>query len=249
MLSLPGLEWSVVSVLIAFARIGTALMFLPGFGEARVPARHRIGFGLLLALALRPLIPVTLPETPVLLTLLLVREALVGLYIGAGARVLFAALHSLGALIAGVASLSNALAAGDPTYEGSSTIASLLTVAGVALIFLTDTHHLMLRGLMMSYEALPPAWLPLGDMAEQMVKLASKSLYLALLIGAPFYVLGILFNLGLGLANRVMPAMPVFFVAGPATVMLGLGLLYFTQAAQLSAFVDLFAGFFLSLKP
>lgn len=236
-------------MLIAFARIGTALMFLPGFGETRVPARHRLGLGLLLSIALQPAIPVVLPETPVLLVLLLAREAVIGLYIGAGARVLFAALHSLGALISGVSSLSNALAAGDPTYEGSSTLASLLTVAGVALIFATDLHHLMLRGLMMSYDALPPRWLPLGELAEQMVKLASKSLYLALLLGAPFAVLGLLFNLGLGLANRVMPAMPVFFVAGPATVMLGLGLLYFTHTAQLTEFSDLFADFFLTLTP
>lgn len=247
--SLAGYEISVVGVLIAFARIGTALMFLPGFGEARVPARHRVALGLLISLGLLPLIPVTLPDTPLLLGLLLAREALVGLYIGAGARILFAALHSLGALISGVASLSNALAAGDPTYEGSSAIASLLTVAGVALIFVTDTHHLMLRGMLMSYETLPAVWLPMGDMAEQTVKLASKSLYLAVMIGAPFYVLGILFNLGLGLANRVMPAMPVFFVAGPATVMLGLGLLYFTAPAMLSGFTNLFAEFFLTLTP
>lgn len=249
MAGLAGLEALVVGVLVAFARIGTALMFLPGFGEARVPGRHRIGLGMLLSIGLSPLIPVTLPETPLLLALLLAREALVGLYIGAGARILFAALHSLGAMVAGVASLSNALAAGDTGYEGSSAVASLLTMTGVALIFVTDTHHLMLRGLLTSYQLLPPGWVPLGDLAEQVARLAGKSLYLALMLGAPFYVLGILFNLGLGLANRVMPAMPVFFVAGPATVMLGLGLLYFTAPAVMAGFADLFADFFLRLGP
>lgn len=235
----------VTSTLIAFARIGTALMFLPGFGEMRVPARHRLGLGMLLAIAMAPLVPVVLPDHGILLTLLLAKEALIGLYLGVGARILFAALHSLGAVIAQASSLSNAFSAGDTTYEGSTTVTSLLTVAGVALIFLTDVHHLMLRGLWASYEVMPAGLVPLGDLAQAAVRLAARSLYIAVMLAAPFHVLAILLNLGLGLANRVMPAMPVFMVLGPVLVLAGLGLFMFSQPALLRHFFTLFADFFM----
>lgn len=238
-------QLEVTTTLVAFARIGTALMFLPGFGEMRVPGRHRLALGLILAMAMAPLVPMVLPDKPVVLALLLGKEALIGLYLGLGGRILFAALHVLGTIVAQVSSLSNAMAAGDSSYEGSTAISSLLTVAGVALVFLTDLHHLMLRGLWASYEVMPPAWVPLGDLAEAVVKLAARSLYIAALLAAPFHIMAVVLNLGLGLANRVMPAMPVFMVLGPVLVMMGLFLFMLAQPALLSQFFDLFAEFFM----
>jgi flagellar biosynthetic protein FliR len=122
-------------------------------------------------------------------------------------------------------------------------------VAAGALIFLTDSHHLMLRGLAHSYDLLAAGWLPLGDLAGQMVQLAVKSLGVAALLGAPFFVFGVLYNLARGVANRVMPALPVFFVAGPATILVGLWLLWLSSEAILRNFADLFAAFFLTLTP
>jgi len=240
-------EAQLVAVLVVLARVGTALMFLPGFGETQVPRMHRLTLALLLSIGLRGALPVTLPETPMLLGALLAREALVGLYLGLGARIIFTVLHTLGSIVSFSTSLSNAMAAGNTGYEGSSAISSLLMVAGVALIFVTDVHHLMLRAIFHSYDLLPPAWLPLGDLALQVTRLAIRSLYIAAMLGAPFFVLGILYNLGLGVANRVMPNMPVMFVAGPATVILGLVLLYLTQEALLERFSDLLAEFLMTL--
>ena len=53
-------------------------------------------------------------------------------------------------------------------------------------------------------------------------------------MGAPFYVLSLLLNLGMGLANRVMPAMQVFFVAGPGLIVAGLALLALAVPAILT---------------
>lgn len=239
----------ITGALVVFARVGTALMFLPGFGDAQVPGRLRLALAVIFSVVLLPVVPVVLPDRPVLLAALIAREALVGLYIGAGARVLFTALHSLGAIISFVSSLSSALAAGNTNYEGTSAISQFLMVAAGALIFLTDSHHLMLRGLVHSYDLLSAAWLPLGDLAGQIVQLAVKSLGTAALLGAPFFVFGVLYNLGLGVANRVMPALPVFFVAGPATIFLGLWLLWMSAEAILRHFADLYAAFFLTLTP
>ena len=44
-------------------------------------------------------------------------------------------------------------------------------------------------------------------------------------MSAPFLVLGLVFYLGMGLLGRMMPQLQVFFVAMPATIWVGLGLL------------------------
>jgi flagellar biosynthesis protein FliR len=44
------------AVLMVFARIGAALMFLPGFGEASVAPRVRLMIALALSIVLTPLL-------------------------------------------------------------------------------------------------------------------------------------------------------------------------------------------------
>ena len=45
---------ALMGYFVIFARLGSALMFMPGFGEASVPVRHRLFFGLILSAALYP---------------------------------------------------------------------------------------------------------------------------------------------------------------------------------------------------
>lgn len=211
---------------IAFARVGTAVLLLPGFGDAQIPPRVRIAFGLVLTFALMPALP--LPPAPAettALALLLGGEVLVGGFLGIGARVLLAAMHLLGAQIGMVAGISNAFAPGVANSEGATALGALLTVAAVAFLFATDMHHLMIGAMLRSYAVLPPGQLPAGDMAEQLARLGASAFRLSVAMAAPFLVVSVLLNLGLGLANRVMPGMQVFFVAAPAMILAGLGLL------------------------
>ena len=68
---------------LAFARIGTAVLLLPGFGDTQIPARIRIALGLVLTLALIPALPLpTPPEQLTALALLIGGEAVIGIFIG-----------------------------------------------------------------------------------------------------------------------------------------------------------------------
>lgn len=219
---------------LAFARVGTAVLILPGFGDAQIPPRIRIALGLVLTLALLPALP--LPEPPAqttALALLLGAEVLVGVFIGTGARLLLSAMHLLGAQIGMVAGISNAFAPGVANSEGATAIGALLTVAAVALIFATDMHHLMIIALLKSYAILPVGHLPLGDMAQQIGRLGADAFRISASMAAPFLVVSVILNLGLGLANRVMPNMQVFFVAAPGMILAGLALLALAVPAVL----------------
>jgi flagellar biosynthetic protein FliR len=53
--------------------------------------------------------------------------------------------------------------------------------------------------------------------------------------------MGLVLNLGMGLANRMMPALPVFFVATPVLVAAGLFVLIVAAPSILEGFLDRFA--------
>lgn len=217
----------IFGYVLVVARIGSALMFMPGFGEAQIPLRPRISFALVLCLALYPAVPTatSFPNVPAELFLLIGSEVTIGLWIGLVARVLLSAMDFAGYQVGQVSGLANAFGPSLGSFEGATLVASFMLIGTVALLFITDTHHIILLGLMESYDVFKPGDLMKGDLAKQMVHAGSRSLYIGTAIAAPFFVMGVILNLGMGLANRMMPQLPVFFVGAPMLIVVGMVIL------------------------
>jgi flagellar biosynthetic protein FliR len=99
-------------------------------------------------------------------------------------------------------------------------------MVGLVLIFTSDLHLVMLRALADGYTLFPPGHLPpVGDFAQMAGKVVDDSFRLGVQISGPFIVFGILFNLGLGVVSRLMPAIQVFFIGLPPQILLNLLLL------------------------
>lgn len=237
------LTGQVFGFFLVFARIGSATIFLPGFGESYVTPRTRLMLALVISLALYPATPVPpiAPDNPIVMARLFATEITAGLWIGLVARILMTALQFAGYQIGQVSGLANAFASNTESFQGSTMVANFLLVSGVALIFITNTHYIIIRALLASYDVFPFGQLMTGDLAQQMAKAVSASFYIGLSLAAPFLVLGLLVNLGLGLANRMMPSLPVFFVAAP--LLIAGGMLIFSVAApsMLRGFLQQFA--------
>jgi flagellar biosynthetic protein FliR len=239
--------------MLVFARVGAMIMLLPGFGEASVPVRLRLGIALLLTLILLPLhraaYNVDLTSMSGLLVLM-IHEIIIGVVLGATARVTLAALSVAGSIIAQQVGLGFVTAI-DPTQDQQSVIvANFLTVLGLTLIFATDTHFLVIAALNDSYTIFAPGDLmPSGDVAS----LATRAFALAFKIGvqlsAPFIVFGLVFNLGLGLLARMMPQMQVYFVGVPLSILAGFLILGLTLAALMGVFLDYFGAVLHELAP
>ena len=225
---------------VVFARLGTALMFLPGFGETQIPVRMRLSFALVLCLALYPVTPVApiLPQDPVGMLKLLGAEVTVGLWIGVTARTILAGLEFAGYQVGQVSGLTNAFGPSIGSFQGATLIATFLLLSGVALIFATDSDHIILLALLRSYAVFPPGILFPGAMAEQIARAGAQSLYIGTAVAAPFFVMGLILNLGMGLANRMMPQLPVFFVAASILIAAGLLILAYAAPSMLNYFLD-----------
>jgi flagellar biosynthetic protein FliR len=216
----------IFGVLLVFVRVGAAMMLLPGIAEPYVTSRVRLLLALLLSLLVAPVLSSVLPalpDSPAALALLILGEAVIGLFIGTMTRFFIAALTTTGMMIAYMSALANALV-NDPSAAQQGSIAgSFLTIVALLVIFALDLHHLMLRALVESYQLFVPGEvLPLGDFADMIARVMSKTFLLAFQLATPFIAVATIFYLGVGLLSRLMPQVQIFFVAMPLQIALGL---------------------------
>lgn len=66
----------------------------------------------------------------------------------------------------------------------------------------------------------------------------ARGFRIAVQISAPFIVFALLFNLGLGVLSRLMPQLPVFFIAMPALILMGMVLLLATISVVMSVYLE-----------
>src|SRR5580704_10506882 len=248
---LPGLA---AAFMLVFARVGAMVMLLPGLGETNIPVNIKLAIALLLTLIILPLhrdaYHVDMGSLTPLLVLML-REIVIGIVLGATARVTLSALQVAGAVIAQQMGLGFATSV-DPTTQGQQgvLIGNFLTLLGVTLLFATDSHHLVIAALSDSYSIFSPGeTMSSGDIAALATRAFAAAFKIGLELSAPFLVFGLVFNIGLGVLARLMPQMQVYFVGVPLSIMAGFLIFALVLAAMMGTFLDYFVGVMHDLIP
>ena len=237
--ALPGHAFQAVLV---FARLGAAVMLLPGLGEQEVPARLRLSLGLaMLALLLPGLLP-ALPPAPAEgaeAVRLIAQEVVVGLWFGGLARLVALALSVAGQTISALIGLQGLLMA-DPELGGQATaLARAFGLLTAVLVLASGLYAIVLRALAESYAVIPAgAALPTGAAAEPIAAAGAACLELALRLAAPFVIAALVLNLALGLLARLVPQVQTFFVAVPGQILAGLALLGFLAPALIATYAE-----------
>jgi flagellar biosynthesis protein FliR len=131
--------------------------------------------------------------------------------------------------------------------EAMPPLATLISFAAIALLFVADLHWELLRGLVVSYDVIPVGAdfnprLALRQVADAL----GESFRLALRIASPYVIYALVVNLALALVNRLTPQVQVFFVAMPFVAAGGLILLYFTIKPAIDAFMSAFGAWLVS---
>ena len=150
----------ILTAFIVFCRIGGCLLVIPGFSSPRVPIRARLFVAIAVSLALTPLMlarvePAVASAAPVTLLGLILSEGLKGVLIGLLGRFFFVALETMAMAISlsiGLASIIGVPMEGD---EAMPPLVSIVSVTAVLLVFVTDLHWEVFRGLAASYDVLP----------------------------------------------------------------------------------------------
>lgn len=237
------LSTDLLSFFLVFSRLGAAMMLLPGFGETFVAPRVRLLLALCLAAICTPVVAPALPQLSSGLDMiaLLLTEIGVGLFIGTAARMLTSALQTAGTVIAFQISLSSAFVFDPASGQQNAVTASFLSTMGLVLLFVTDLHHLLLRGLIESYSIFIPGSLPpLGDFVDTITRITAKSFRVGIQLAAPFVLIGVLLSVGLGLLSRLMPQIQIFSIAIPVQLLTGFLAMLLTVSYGMTWFLGVF---------
>ena len=239
--------------MLVFARVGAMVMLLPGFGESNIPVRIKLAIALLLTLIILPLhraayqVDLTSMSS---LGVLMVHEIVIGIVLGATARVTLSALAVAGSVIAQQLGLGFVTAV-DPTQgQQGLLIGNFLTILGMTLLFATDSHHLVIAALNESYRIFSPGeLLPSGDVAALATRAFAAAFKIGMQLSAPFLVFGLVFNIGLGVLARLMPAMQVYFVGVPLSIMVGFLIFALVLTGMMATYLNYFIGVMHELTP
>jgi flagellar biosynthetic protein FliR len=237
--SLPA--WAFAFVLV-LGRIGAALTLLPGLGEASPPAMLRAGLAVgvtaLLLPGIMPLIPQVPADVPTVVGMI-AAEVVTGMWLGWLARLLVLALPIAGQFIAFMLGVSNVLVT-DPELSGqSSALEQLFSLAAPLALLISGLYAVPLAALAGSYHVIAPGTLlPAGDGTELAVRAVGQCFALALELASPFVLAAIVWHVVIGLIARLVPNVPVYFVALPGQILGGMALLAVLGGALIATWMD-----------
>lgn len=222
------MAWLGVVFLISL-RLGALFALAPGFGTIRMPGPFRVflvitlAVGLTAALGTAPVQPITGSVWGFLLSGL--NELVVGALLGFGLFTAFGVFMFAGRAMDmqigfGIASLI------DPTSRTQSPLlGTMLNLLGLAIFFAIDGHHMLLRGLAISLERVPPGAGLGGIDASALVAQFGVMFSLGLALAAPVLMFLLLIDIGFAVMSRTMPQLNVFFLSMPVKIFAGLSVL------------------------
>lgn len=244
-------EGTALALFIAFCRIGGCMMVLPGFSSARVPMQIRFFVSFAIALAILPVLwdtiyPRVTGGDPAIYVRLIFSEVLIGTMYGLIARIYVLGMQFTGSILA--MSIGFSAPGGSDILEDTAEnpLTSFLSFAGLMVLFMLDFHHVVFKALADSYTIMPLG----GDAGAQkmlitMTDTLSAVFMIMLRLASPFLIYGLMFNLAVGLVNKLAPQIPLYFVSTPYLLMGGIFLLYLSIAAFIRQFTDGFSAIFL----
>ena len=236
---------NLFAFLLIFSRIGVAFSLMPGFGSQQVPMPMRLTFALLVSFVLTPVLLPMLPAEPAslsVLALLLTSEILTGAFLGLLPRIFMGALLTAGTLMAMLASMANAFVMDPVAEQQSSVLSTFLSTVAITLIFVTNTHHLMLAAVVDSYGLFVPAQgIVVADMSEYIARKVADSFRIGVQISSPLIVAGIAYYVGLGIMGRLMPQLPVFFFGMPIQIAMQFSLFMLSLSTMMLVFLRYFS--------
>jgi len=221
----------ITAFMFPLARIMGVLASAPVFSNAAQPKRIRLVAGLVITVALVPVLPPmpAIPPGSWVGLAVLAQQILIGVLLGFTLRIAFAAIDLAGELIGMQMSLSFAVFY-DPQNAGQTPVLSEFLGLLTTLIFLAMNGHLLtLQVLAESFKLLPVSATPMhaGGFASFMVW--SSTLFSAgLLLALPLIAALLIANLAMGVLARVAPQLNIFAVGFPVTLMSGFLVLMFS---------------------
>ena len=229
-LTFPQIETWIGSAFWPFLRIGACLMVAPVFGTSYVPPRVRIVLAGALTLIALPLLPpvegLTVLSADGIVTT--VEQIIVGAALGFALQLMFDALTLGGQIVANGMGLGFTFNVDPLRGVTTPALGQFYSLLGVLVFLSLDGHIALIDTLITSFRGLPIG--PHGLSLQAMQSLANwgDQLFMgALRVALPGMTALLVINLGFGVMARAAPALNLFAVGFPITLVFGFVIVLF----------------------
>lgn len=211
--------------LLVFTRIACFFVVTPLFSMRGIPTILKIGFSFLLTIIVILISPDMSIEisTAIGFYFLIIKEAVVGLFMGYITDLIFNAIQMAGQFTDRQAGFSMAESY-DPLMNVQSAVyAKIYNWMALCLFLGVNAHHHIISGLVKSFQ-----WAPLGVASianidvEDVLYIFSRSFLTAFQIGTPIIIVVFMCDVIMGMIARTVPQLNVFILGMPLKVIAGL---------------------------
>jgi flagellar biosynthetic protein FliR len=218
------------------------MVLLPGLGESAAPARVRIAMALGVTFLILPGLEserADIPETGMILALMIAGEVLTGLWFGWLARMIAVALPMGGQLIGYLVGLSSVLQP-DPELGSQTTVpGKMFEMALPAIILSSGAYTLPLTAIDGLFRLIPLGhMLPVDDNADFVIRTVGSAFSLAVQLASPFVAADIVWHIVIGQIAKVGSRMQIYFVSVPGQILGGMVMLMLTCSAIVEVWKD-----------
>ncbi|MGX1982763.1 flagellar biosynthetic protein FliR [Thermolongibacillus altinsuensis] len=209
--------------LLVFARVASFFVTLPLFSYRNIPTTHKIG----LAFFISWIMFFTIEKKPLSIDgvyfMLIIKEVLVGLFIGLIAFMIMSAIQIAGGLIDFQMGFAIANVIDPQTGVQSPLMGQYLYTLALFFLLAVNGHHLLLDGVFYSYRLVPidQLWLPFGheNVVEYIIKTFQAMFVVAFQMSIPIVGCLFLVDVALGIVARTVPQLNIFVVGLPIKIL------------------------------
>ncbi|GGI66162.1 flagellar biosynthetic protein FliR [Enterococcus alcedinis] len=203
--------------IFVFIRITAFMIISPVFSQKGIPNFSKIILSAALMIVTVPLVPSFEPiDNLFVFGLVVWKEVLFGLAMGFLSQLVFTGVEIAGQLVDFQVGFSMAQAY-DPTFQiMSSQYGKLYYWLTLMVIFLTNLHHYLIKGVVDSFQLVPigAASIP-GVTVEGVIKLFALTFEMALHLAAPLVISAMVIDVLLGILSRTIPQINVLMMGMP----------------------------------
>jgi len=225
---------------------------LPLFSYRAIPATQRIIFGALLAWMM--VYTIDIPEIAIdgEFLLLVLKEALVGLFIGVIAYMIMAAIQVAGGFIDFQMGFAIANIIDPQTGAQSPLLGQFFNSLALLLLLALNGHHLLLDGIFYSYQFIPidQVWPAFGSgrVAEFVISTFAATFAIAFQMSVPIVATLFLVDLALGITARTVPQLNIFVVGFPIKISVSFIVLIIMMGVMIAVMQKLFEFMIISMR-
>lgn len=219
---------NIILFIVVFTRLGGLMSTAPLISTYPIPIQIKTWFMATIAFIMFPIVmakasfltPTSMPE----LTIILLKEFLIGYLIGFISNVVFIGVEIAADLISMQMGLTAAQAMNPMTGDTSPILSQGYTILASMLFIGLNGYQWIFSALFKSFEFMPPGYsiFVSGSLTRNVISLTSQMFEIGLSIALPIFGVLVITDVLLGFVSKMMPKMNIFMVALPVKIYLGL---------------------------